>query len=89
MRRPRPPVIALAVAGVVVVALVAAQLALPTLAERRVADGLERLGTRPDVDVSAFPAFKLLFGGGADRVEIDMRLARATGSAPLAEQLAH
>ena len=86
VRRPRPLVLALSAVGVVVVLLVAAQLILPSLAERSVADDLERFGPRPDVEVSAFPAVKLLFGK-ADRVEIDMRLARMPGSAPLAEQL--
>jgi hypothetical protein len=57
----------LAAAVVVVVVLIVAQLALPGYAARRLRDDLERHGSRVEVDVSAFPAIKLLWGR-ADRV---------------------
>lgn len=61
-------------------ALVASQFLLPALVERRIADDLEQFGPRPDVEVAAFPAVKLLFGR-ADRVDVDARVARVeTGS---------
>lgn len=52
------------VAAIVVVLalLVIAQLVLPGVAERRVREELEQLGTASDVQVSSFPAVKLLFG---------------------------
>jgi hypothetical protein len=48
----------------VVVLLVACQLALPPLAERRMQDRLERNGGAARVDLSALPAPRLLFGDG-------------------------
>lgn len=74
----------LVAAGVVVAALVASQFLLPTLSERRIADDLEQFGPRPEVEVSAFPALKLLLGK-ADRVEIDAPAARVDTSALLDE----
>lgn len=62
-------------AAVLVLLLAASQFVLPLLAERRLADELERYGPRPEVEVSAFPAFKLLFGR-ADRVEVHADMAR-------------
>jgi hypothetical protein len=65
----------LGVAGLLLALLVASQFLLPILAERRLADELERYGPRPEVDISAFPAVKLLLGR-ADRVEITQEAAR-------------
>lgn len=62
-------------AAVLVLLIAASQFVLPLLAERRLADELERYGPRPEVEVSAFPAFKLLFGR-ADRVEVHADMAR-------------
>lgn len=58
-------------AGIVVVALVGAQLALPALAERRLRADLEPNGSRVRVDVEAFPAIKLLWQR-ADRVAVEV-----------------
>lgn len=58
-------------AALVVLALVAAQLALPGLAERRLRSDLEPNGSRVRVDVEAFPAIKLLWQR-ADRVEVEV-----------------
>jgi hypothetical protein len=60
--------IGLAVA--VVLALVASQLALPPIAEHRIADRLTDNGGSAHVSVSAFPAARLLFGDG-DRIAVD------------------
>ena len=62
------------------------QLALPELAERNLRDDLEPSGQVRDVDVSAFPAVKVLFGR-ADRVEVEMGEVRA-GQGELADLLA-
>lgn len=70
-----PRVVLLAAAGVLLALLVASQLLLPHLAERRLADELEQYGPRPDVDIRALPAVKLLFGR-ADRIEISQDAAR-------------
>lgn len=72
-RAARP--VLLGVAGVLLALLVASQFLLPHLAERRLADELEQYGPRPDVDVRAFPAVKLLFGR-VDRIEIAQDAAR-------------
>jgi hypothetical protein len=61
----------LTVAGLLVVVLVAAQLVLPGLAERRLRSDLEAGGSRVHVAVKAFPAVKLLFKR-ADRVTVDV-----------------
>jgi len=50
--------------GLVAVLLVAAQLALPAIAERRAEDRFEERGGTAKVDVGAFPAVRLLFGDG-------------------------
>ena len=55
-----------------VVLLVAAQLALPALAERRLRHDLERYGEVDHVAIRAFPALKLLWHR-ADRVTVAMR----------------
>ena len=49
------------IAGVVLAVLVVAQLLLPRIAERRLKSDLERHGRGVHVDVSAFPAVKLLW----------------------------
>ena len=61
--------IALALAGLVVVLLVVAQLVLPGVAERLLADELRATGEVRSVNVESFPAVKLL-GRRADRVEV-------------------
>lgn len=58
--------------GVVAVALIATQLALPAIVERRAEKRLEQGGGSADVKVKAFPALRLLFGDG-DRFEADGR----------------
>jgi hypothetical protein len=61
----------LIVAVAVVALLVAAQLVLPGVAERRVRSDLEQDGSQVHVDIAAFPAVKLLWGR-ADSVKIDV-----------------
>lgn len=74
-------------AGVFVFALLlAAQVLLPDIAERRLRGDLEASGEVRRVEVSAFPALELLFGD-ADRVEIEMGEVRA-GQGELADLLA-
>ena len=66
--------------------LIASQLALPVLAERAVRGELREFGDVASVEVSAFPALKLLFER-ADSVRV--RMAEATvGSGDLGDQLA-
>lgn len=71
--------IALAVAGVVLVVLIVAQLVLPGIAESRLRDQLSESGTVLSVKVSAFPAIELLWGQ-ADRVVIRMGRYQAGAS---------
>ncbi len=71
----RPTKLALAGGAILLAVLVVAQLVLPRFAEDRIAGDLKRFGPEPDVDVSAFPAVKLLFGS-ADSVTV--RMDRAT-----------
>lgn len=59
----------IAVAVAVVALLVASQLFLPPLGERGVEDRLTEGGGNADVDLSAFPAARLLFDDG-DRFEV-------------------
>src|SRR3954469_4641871 len=59
----------LAVAGVVVVVLIAAQFLLPGVAARRLRDDLDRHGSDVRVHVEALPAIKLLWHR-ADRVTV-------------------
>jgi hypothetical protein len=61
----------LAVAGLLVLALVAAQLLLPGVAENRLKSDLEKQGSDVTVSVKAFPAVKLLLGR-ADDVTIEV-----------------
>jgi hypothetical protein len=63
--------IALAVAGVVLVVLILAQLLLPGIAASRLRDQLSKSGTVLSVKVSAFPAIELLWGH-ADSVVVRM-----------------
>jgi hypothetical protein len=68
---------ALAVAGLVVVVLVVAQLVLPGIASQRLRDRLSRSGRVLDVQVSAFPAIELLWHH-ADSVVVRMGTYRAS-----------
>jgi hypothetical protein len=64
-----PRIVVVSVA-VVVLLLGASQLVVPPLAERRVEERLERDGGQADVELSVFPALRLLFGdGGSLEVE--------------------
>jgi hypothetical protein len=71
--------IALGVAGVVLVVLIVAQLVLPGIAASRLRDQLSRSGDVLSVKVSAFPAIELLWGQ-ADSVVIRMGRYRAGAS---------
>jgi hypothetical protein len=62
---------ALAIAGVVILLLVIAQLVLPGIAAQRIRDRLAKSGTVLDVQVSAFPAIELLWQH-ADKVVVRM-----------------
>jgi hypothetical protein len=68
---------ALAVAGLVVVLLVVAQLVLPGIAAQRLRDRLSRSGRVLEVTVSAFPAIELLWHD-ADSVVVRMASYRAS-----------
>jgi hypothetical protein len=58
--------------------LVVAQVALPPFAEHKVAERLTKHGGQADVDLSAFPALRLLWGGGgklevaASKLSVDL-----------------
>jgi hypothetical protein len=78
--------VALAAAGGLILLLVVAQLALPSIAERRLRDRLERSGTVERVEISSFPAVKLLWHR-ADKVTVRMGSLR-TGSGSFADLLA-
>jgi hypothetical protein len=73
---------ALAVAGLVVVLLVVAQLVLPGIATQRLRDRLARSGRVLEVKVSAFPAVELLWHH-ADSVRVRMASYRAASPATL------
>lgn len=60
------------VAGTLVFALVASQLLLPPLAERRVEDRLTEGGGSAEVTLGSVPALRLLFGDG-ERLEMTGR----------------
>ena len=78
--------IALAVAGLLLLVLIVAQLVLPGIAEQRIRDQLSRSGTVVLVSISAFPAIKLLWHH-ADRVVV--RLGRyRSGASDLGDSLA-
>ena len=64
-------IIAIATAGVVILVLVVAQLALPPFATDRLRDRLSKSGNVISVEVHAFPAIKLLWNH-ADRVVVRM-----------------
>lgn len=68
------------------VVLVVGQLVLPGIAERRLEGDLQSVGTQPQVQLSAFPAVKLLFGK-ADKVTLRLATARTAGGTSLADQL--
>ena len=72
--------IALGVAGVVLLVLIIAQLVLPGIAADRVRDQFSRSGTVLEVKVSAFPAIKLLWGD-ADKAVLRLGRYRASSSA--------
>ena len=72
--------IALGLAAVVVVVLIAAQLVLPGIATQRLRDRLARSGQVLRVQVSAFPAIKLLWHH-ADRVVIRLGRYRSSPAA--------
>jgi len=78
--------VALATAGGLILLIVASQLALPPIAEHRLRDRLERSGTVERVEISAFPAVKLLWHR-ADDVTVRMGRLR-TGSGNFADLLA-
>jgi hypothetical protein len=78
--------VAVAAVGGLVLLLVASQLALPSIAEHRLRDRLERSGTVERVEISAFPAVKLLWHR-ADDVTVRMGRLR-TGSGNFADLLA-
>ncbi len=71
---------AMAVAGLVVVVLIVAQLVLPGIAGQRLRDRLARSGRVLEVEVSAFPAIELLWHR-ADSVVVRMATYRATPAA--------
>lgn len=77
----------LAVAGILVVALLAAQLLLPGVAEDRLGSDLERQGADVTVSVSAFPAVKLLLGR-ADDVTVEVANLRPDESGDDGDSLA-
>jgi hypothetical protein len=68
----------LAVAGLVVVVLIVAQIVLPRVAARNLRDGLERHGSDVRVSVKAVPAIKLLWHR-ADRVTVRVGHLRPGG----------
>lgn len=79
--------IALGVAAAVALLLVAAQLLLPGVAERRLRDSVRERGAEVErVDVRAFPALELLFGS-ADAVSLQIGEASLTGAGDFADQL--
>jgi hypothetical protein len=81
---------AIVAAGVILAVLVVAQLLLPRIAERHVKSDLERHGSGVHVDVSAFPAIKLLWHK-ADRVDVtvgDYRPGPPRSGHSLADDLA-
>jgi len=61
----------LAAAAILVVALIAAQLLLPGMAEDNLRSDLNQQGTDAEVEIRALPAVKLLFGR-ADEVTIEV-----------------
>lgn len=71
--------IALGVAGLVLVVFIVAQLVLPGIAEQRIRDQLARSGTVLEVKVSAFPAIKLLWHR-ADSVVVRLGRYRSDAS---------
>jgi hypothetical protein len=72
----RPARLTIAAVGGVLALLVLSQLLLPSFAEQRLRDRLERHGKVDYLDVRAFPALELL-DGRADRVSLRMHDARS------------
>jgi hypothetical protein len=70
-------ILAIAVAGVILLVLVVAQLVLPGVAEQKLRDRLGRSGSVLSVEVHALPAIKLLWHN-ADRVVVRMGRYRST-----------
>lgn len=62
----------IAIAGLIVFALVATQVMVPSFAEREVEDRLTEGGGTADVTIGAVPAVRLLFSDG-ERFEVDAR----------------
>lgn len=62
----------LIVAGIVVFALVASQILLPSFGERAIETRLTENGGSADVTLGAVPAFRLFFGDG-ERFQVDAR----------------
>ena len=62
----------LAAASVIVFLLVAGQILIPSIGERKVEDRLTEGGGTADVTLGAFPAARLLFGDG-ERFEVEAR----------------
>lgn len=58
--------------GLAAVALIGSQLLIPSLSEDRIEDRLTEGGGSAGVDLSAFPALRLLFSDG-DRLEVSAR----------------
>ena len=69
MTRHRIRLLALGVAGFVVLAAIGTHFLLPPYLENRVEERLEENGGRADVELSAVPAIRLLAGHG-DRIEV-------------------
>lgn len=66
----RRATIAAAALAIVALVLVASQLLIPGIAERKTTDRLTDRGGRAEVTVRAFPALRLLFGDGS-RFEVE------------------
>lgn len=74
--------LAAAAAATLAVAALASQLVIPSVAEDRLRDRLATIGAVSNVDVSATPAVKMLFGS-VDRAAVEMYDASLDGAADL------
>lgn len=74
--------LAAAAAATLAVAALASQLVIPSVAEDRLRDRLATVGAVSNVDVSATPAVKMLFGS-VDRAAVEMYDASLDGAADL------
>ena len=79
-RRRRWTWLVVAGAAVLLALIIASQILLPSMASDRLRDRLERQGEVSSVEVSAFPAAKLLFGQ-ADEVDVRMERMDLAGGA--------